>query len=148
MSCSAVPSPKTVRVNPRRVSRAQRLACTSFSEGEQSRSRLRWLKLTCSGNNVARPQAPANPPSYSNDWGFFNGAQNDIFVKAATPAGDAAIVNPYATGTSKLEYVCLSKRKTVLFADSQGSQADRHCRPRRLESHGMHRRHPRQPLPH
>ena len=48
-----------------------------------------------------------NPPTYTDEWGFADGAQNDIFTAAVTPAGTTGIANPYATptGTQTFEYV-------------------------------------------
>lgn len=43
----------------------------------------------------------AEPPTYSDEWGFFDGAQNDIFAPAATPAPTTYLVNPYATSAGK-----------------------------------------------
>lgn len=54
------------------------------------------------GNNIARRE---DPPTYSSEWGFSEGAQNDIFVAATTPAPTTGITNPYATptGTQSVE---------------------------------------------
>jgi hypothetical protein len=54
-------------------------------------------ELTSSGNNMI----VSNPPTYSDDYGFFDGAQNDIFAPAATPAPTTYLVNPYATAAGK-----------------------------------------------
>lgn len=48
------------------------------------------------GNNLPRME---NPPTYTDEWGFADGAQNDIFTAAVTPAGTTGIANPYATPT-------------------------------------------------
>ena len=49
-----------------------------------------------SGNNIAR-QLP--PPLYRANWGFSNGAQNDIFAAGSAPAPTTYLDNAYATGT-------------------------------------------------
>jgi hypothetical protein len=41
------------------------------------------------------------PPTYSDDYGFSDGAQNDIFAPAASPAPTTYLVNPYATNPAK-----------------------------------------------
>ena len=57
--------------------------------------------LTHSGNNI---QFREDPPTYTNEWGFADGAQTDIFTKSSNPAGDANLINPYATGTGTVSY--------------------------------------------
>jgi hypothetical protein len=49
------------------------------------------------GNNIAR-RSP--PPIYRANWGFQDGAQNDIFVAGSSPAPTTYIPNAYATGTA------------------------------------------------
>lgn len=65
--------------------------------------------LSYSGNNLPALDVP---PTYTADWGFADGAQNDIFTKSSDPAGDAGFINPYATGTKSFSYVVyLNRRK-------------------------------------
>ena len=61
-------------------------------------ARSRWSAdaKVCSGNNIVRPAGAAIVPSYTQDWGFADGAQNDIFTPAADPAGVANLGNKYA----------------------------------------------------
>jgi hypothetical protein len=49
------------------------------------------------GNNLPR-QNP--PPNYRSNWGFEDGAQNDIFVAGSSPAPTTYLDNAYATGTA------------------------------------------------
>lgn len=49
------------------------------------------------GNNIARRQPP---PIYQSNWGFEDGAQNDIFAAGSTPAPTTYIPDAYATGTN------------------------------------------------
>lgn len=53
------------------------------------------------GNNLPPLDVP---PSYSGQWGFADGAQTDIFTKSSNPAGDANLINPYATATGTQSY--------------------------------------------
>lgn len=51
------------------------------------------------GNNMAHVDTP---PNYKNNYGFNDGAQNDIFAVAATPAPTTYQFNPYATPSSSI----------------------------------------------
>jgi hypothetical protein len=55
-----------------------------------------------SGNNLPHLDVP---PMYNNAWGFQEGAQNDIFQAASTPAPSTGIFNPYASQTTYTGYV-------------------------------------------
>jgi hypothetical protein len=76
----------------------QRLGCTCTSAREWSYAAPETGRRSpSSGNNLPHLDIP---PSYTNDWGFTDGAQNNVFVAAATPAPVTGITNPRATPTN------------------------------------------------
>lgn len=97
MSCSAVRCLWTVLAIRPNASRVPRRVYTCTRE-----SRLRSGDgVDDSGNNLPSLDVP---PTYTADWGFSDGAQNDIFTKSSNPAGDQGLINPYATGTGTVSY--------------------------------------------
>lgn len=81
-----------------------------------------------SGNNMPNLDVP---PNYNTDWGFANGAQNDIFSPAATPVGPDS-TKPTATalpsGWSHLGcYVDQDPRSLPVFLSSSGTNTIQSC---------------------